>query len=81
MIVGVPKEVKTDEYRVGIIPVGVETLARHGHTVLLEQGTGVGSGISGDGARWWSGASPTCVNRGEPGGPGYGGSSRSRNDT
>ena len=46
MIVGVPKEIKADEYRVGIIPVGVETLVRRGHTVLLEQGAGDGSGIS-----------------------------------
>ncbi len=46
MIVGVPKEIKADEYRVGIIPVGVETLVRRGHTVLVEEGAGVGSGIS-----------------------------------
>lgn len=46
MIVGVPKEIKPDEYRVGIIPVGVETLVRRGHTVLVEEGAGVGSGIS-----------------------------------
>jgi alanine dehydrogenase len=45
MIVGVPKEVKADEYRVGIIPAGVEALARRGHTVLVQQEAGVGSGI------------------------------------
>jgi alanine dehydrogenase len=46
MIVGVPKEVKTDEYRVAMIPVGVEELTRAGHKVLIEAGSGSGSGIS-----------------------------------
>ena len=40
MIVGVPKETKRDEYRVGILPVGVEELARAGHQVLVERGRG-----------------------------------------
>src|SRR5437867_4086990 len=46
MIVGVPKEVKTDEYRVAMIPVGVEELTRTNHGVLIETGAGQGSGIS-----------------------------------
>jgi alanine dehydrogenase len=46
MIVGVPKEIKTDEYRVGMIPVGVEELTREGHRVLIQSGAGQGSGIS-----------------------------------
>jgi alanine dehydrogenase len=46
MIVGVPKEIKADEYRVAILPVGVEELTRAGHTVLVEAGAGTGSGIS-----------------------------------
>lgn len=46
MIVGVPKEVKGDEYRVAMLPVGVEDLTRHGHRVLVEKHAGVGSGIS-----------------------------------
>src|SRR5690242_20233776 len=46
MIVGVPREVKTDEYRVGMIPVGVEELTRAGHRVVLEAGAGQGSGIA-----------------------------------
>ena len=33
MIIGIPKEIKTDEYRAGIVPVGVETLVRNGHKV------------------------------------------------
>ena len=46
MIVGVPKEIKTDEYRVAMIPVGVEELTRAGHGVLIQTGAGYGSGIS-----------------------------------
>ncbi len=46
MIVGVPKEIKSDEYRVAMVPAGVEELTRAGHTVLVEHGAGAGSGIS-----------------------------------
>lgn len=46
MIVGVPKEVKTDEFRVAMTPAGVDELHRGGHTVLIEAGAGSGSGIS-----------------------------------
>ena len=45
MIVGVPKEIKRDEYRVALLPVGVEELVRAGHEVLVEAGAGLGSGI------------------------------------
>jgi alanine dehydrogenase len=45
MLVGVPKEVKADEYRVAMIPVGVEELTRAGHQVLIQAGAGMGSGI------------------------------------
>lgn len=45
MIIGVPKEVKPDEFRVGMRPVGVEVLSREGHRVLVEQGAGIGSGF------------------------------------
>jgi len=45
MIIGVPKEIKSDEYRVGMIPVGVEELRKAGHTVLVEAGAGAGSGL------------------------------------
>jgi alanine dehydrogenase len=48
MIVGVPKEIKTDEYRVAMIPVGVEELTRAGHKVLIQSGAGQGSGIPDD---------------------------------
>ncbi len=46
MIVGVPREIKRDEYRVGLLPVGVEELCRAGHQVLVETGAGLGSGLS-----------------------------------
>jgi alanine dehydrogenase len=45
MIVGVPKEIKQDEYRVAMLPVGVEELCRRGHRVLIEAGAGTGSGL------------------------------------
>ncbi|MCX5683428.1 MAG: alanine dehydrogenase [Planctomycetota bacterium] len=45
MIVGIPREIKADEYRVALVPVGAELLASDGHTVLLERGAGLGSGF------------------------------------
>jgi len=46
MIIGVPREVKQDEYRVAMLPVGVEELIRRGHQVLVEAGAGLGSGLA-----------------------------------
>ena len=46
MIIGVPKEIKTREYRVGMTPAGVRSLTSRGHSVLVERGAGEGSGIS-----------------------------------
>ena len=45
MIVGIPKEIKEDEYRVGIVPAGVKELVFNGHRVLVEKNAGNGSGI------------------------------------
>lgn len=45
MLVGVPKEVKNNEYRVAITPAGVLEFTKHGHTVLVEHDAGVGSAI------------------------------------
>jgi len=45
MIIGVPKEIKTNENRVALLPVGAENLVAHGHAVLVEQGAGLGSGF------------------------------------
>jgi len=46
MIIGVPKETKTDEYRVGLLPVGAHLLSSDGHTVLIENQAGLGSGFT-----------------------------------
>ncbi len=46
MIIGVPKEIKESEYRIAVVPAGVEALRGHGHEVLVEKGGGLGSGIS-----------------------------------
>lgn len=48
MRIGVPKEIKADEYRVAMLPVGVEELTRRGHRVLIQADAGAGSGISND---------------------------------
>jgi len=45
MIIGIPKEIKTLEDRVSMTPGAVETLVRRGHSVLVEKGAGVGSGL------------------------------------
>jgi len=45
MVVGVPREVKPDEYRVGLMPVGVDLLVRDGHTVVVQSGAGDGIGF------------------------------------
>ena len=48
MKIGVPKEIKTKEYRVGIIPSGVELLVQSGHDVYVEENAGEKSGFSND---------------------------------
>ncbi|MCC9603704.1 alanine dehydrogenase [Stieleria sp. JC731] len=45
MIIGVPKEIKSDEYRVSMLPVGVEELVTRGHKVIVEESAGLGSGL------------------------------------
>ena len=46
MIIGVPKEIKNREHRVGLVPGGVRALVGDGHKVLLEKNAGLGSGIT-----------------------------------
>jgi alanine dehydrogenase len=46
MVIGVPKEIKDQEFRVGMVPAGVMELVHHGHEVLVQKGAGLGSGIS-----------------------------------
>lgn len=45
MIIGVPKEVKSDENRVGLVPAGVHAFIKTGHKVIIEKNAGIGSGI------------------------------------
>ncbi len=45
MIIGIPKEIKDKEFRVAIVPDGVRKLAESGHSLLIEAGAGIGSGI------------------------------------
>jgi len=45
MIIGCPKEIKTREYRVGLVPGGAAALTGRGHQVLIEKGAGLGSGV------------------------------------
>jgi len=47
MIIGMPKEIKPGENRVGATPSGVDLLVKAGHRVLVEQGAGIGSGARG----------------------------------
>ncbi len=48
MIIGVPKEIKNHEYRVGMIPSSVRELVSHGHQIFIETNAGNGIGISDD---------------------------------
>lgn len=45
MLIGVPKEIKTQEFRVGLVPGSVRELVHHGHAVLAESGAGLGIGF------------------------------------
>src|SRR5271166_3962604 len=44
MLVGVPKEIKDNEFRVGMTPAAVAELVHHGHSAIVQNGAGVGSG-------------------------------------
>ena len=46
MIIGVPKEIKTNENRIALVPAGAESLVQAGHAVLVERGAGEGSGFA-----------------------------------
>ncbi|VWC52230.1 alanine dehydrogenase [Burkholderia lata] len=45
MLIGVPKEIKNHEYRVGLTPAGARELTRHGHRVLVQRGAGTAIGL------------------------------------
>jgi alanine dehydrogenase len=46
MLVGVPREIKDNEFRVGLTPSSVAELVHHGHQVLVEKSAGIGSGLA-----------------------------------
>ena len=46
MLIGVPREIKTNENRVALVPAGAEALVQHGHQLFIERGAGLGSGFS-----------------------------------
>ncbi|HHQ13681.1 MAG TPA: alanine dehydrogenase, partial [Chromatiales bacterium] len=46
MLIGAPKEIKSDEYRVGLTPASVHELVAHGHEVVVETGAGAGIGMA-----------------------------------
>ena len=48
MLIGVPKEIKSDEYRVALPPAGAEMLKQAGHELFIEKGAGLGSGFTDD---------------------------------
>jgi alanine dehydrogenase len=48
MRIGVPKEFKTHEHRVGLTPASVREVQSHGHEVVVERGAGAGAGVSDD---------------------------------
>jgi len=48
MLVGVPKEIKDNEFRVGMTPATIAELTHHGHSVLVETSAGLGSGLTDD---------------------------------
>ena len=61
MIIGLPKEIKDNESRVGLTPAGVKTLSDAGHRVIIEVHAGEGSGISDDEYRTASGEIATLA--------------------
>ena len=62
MIIGVPKEIKNREYRVGMIPATVRALKARGHQVLVQRSAGLGSGIQDE---WYADAGATLVDEPE----------------
>ena len=48
MLIGVPKEIKTHEYRVGLVPASVRELTARGHRVLVQSGAGAAIGLGDD---------------------------------
>ncbi|WP_456107051.1 hypothetical protein [Pseudohaliea rubra] len=75
MLIGVPKEIKNHEYRIGLTPAGVTELVDHGHQVMIEAGGGAAIGFAdeqysgaGAGDRWWCGGHECGAHGHGPGG-------------
>ena len=48
MLIGLPREIKNNEYRVALVPGGVRALVTRGHEVIIEKNAGAGSGFGDD---------------------------------
>ena len=48
MLIGCPKEIKPQEFRVGVTPDAAQEAVAHGHKVTIETGAGIGAGFSDD---------------------------------
>ena len=48
MLIGVPKEIKSDEYRIGLTPESAKSLTQSGHQVMIENNAGLGIGKDND---------------------------------
>ena len=46
MLIGMPREIKDNEFRVGLTPASVAELTHHGHQVLVEGSAGIGAGLA-----------------------------------
>ena len=56
MLIGVPTEIKTREYRVGMLPAGVRALCARGHQVLVQEGAGLGAAVADAGGGAFAGS-------------------------
>ena len=54
MVIGIPKEIKNNESRVGMTPAGVLELAHKGHEVFVQAGAGLGSGFVSGFCSWYA---------------------------
>ena len=67
MLIGVPKEIKNHEYRVGLTPASVREFVAHGHAVMVEPGAGAAIGLDdGNTARRARRIAPTARRRCSP---------------
>src|SRR4028119_2033336 len=72
MKIGLPKEIKDNEYRVGLTPAGVNALVNAGHEVFVQKTAGEGSGLPDEQHKNAGGQPPHTAGAGAPGGAGQG---------